>query len=221
VVCFSGDPPGWGGRAKQAVRVSFRLPYRCEFGQNVSIAGSISPLGGWNVGQCLDMRWTDGDVWQAELEVPALGSLGECEYKYVVRNTDGSVVTWTPGSNFALQLPPGETPGVGMPERVEVNDAWDSSWRQVQVRRKEVAAEETRQNASKLALRTAEVDNAEALEELRATVESATALLGSVDAASPEALEADRAVLQAVQKAQAASLALRQAKKMEQLGKGC
>jgi len=108
-----------------------------------------------------------------------------------------------------------------MPERVEVNDAWDSSWRQVQVRRKEVAAEETRQNASKLALRTAEVDNAEALEELRATVESATALLGSVDAASPEALEADRAVLQAVQKAQAASLALRQAKKMEQLGKGC
>jgi len=61
------------------------------------------------------------------------GSLGECEYKYVVRNTDGSVVTWTPGSNFALQLPPGETPGVGMPERVEVNDAWDSSWRQVQV----------------------------------------------------------------------------------------
>ncbi len=50
--------------------MSFSLSYRCNFGQKLCIAGSISPLGQWNVGQCLDMRWTDGDVWQAELEVP-------------------------------------------------------------------------------------------------------------------------------------------------------
>jgi hypothetical protein len=62
-------------------------------------------------------------------------NLGSCEYKYVVRNTDGSVDTWTPGGNFALQLPPHpeDSRGVGVPEKVEVSDAWDSSSRKIKV----------------------------------------------------------------------------------------
>ena len=51
--------------------MSFALPYRCEFGQNLSIVGSTTSLGSWDVDQSVDMEWTDGDVWRVELEIPA------------------------------------------------------------------------------------------------------------------------------------------------------
>lgn len=59
--------------------------------------------------------------------------LGECEYKYVVRNTDGSIAMWTPGDNFELRLSPEEARGAAVPEKVEISDAWDASWRKVRV----------------------------------------------------------------------------------------
>ena len=51
--------------------LSFALPYRCEFGQNLSIIGSTTSLGSWDIDQSVDMEWTDGDVWRVELEIPA------------------------------------------------------------------------------------------------------------------------------------------------------
>lgn len=289
-VCFSGGSSGLEEKERQNVRVSFKLPYRCKYGQHLSIAGSISPLGGWNVGRCLDMHWTNGDLWQAEVEIPALRNLGSCEYKYVVRNTDGSVDTWTPGGNFALQLPPHpeDSRGVGVPEKVEVSDAWDSSSRKIKVQLREVTAidepekygkvqlrevtasiepeksDEVQlqevtaidkpeepgkvqprelaavdepekpgevqlrevlatgepEKSGKLAVRIAVEEEEEALEELRSVVGNSKALMEHVDAHSPEALEADKAVLQALQRAQATSIALRQAKMMEKLGEG-
>ena len=59
--------------------------------------------------------------------------LGECEYKYVVRNTDGSIAMGTPGYNFELRLSPEDARGAAVPEKVEVSDAWDASWRKVRV----------------------------------------------------------------------------------------
>lgn len=47
-----------------------------------------------------------------------------------------------------------------------------------------------------MAVQSAKEEDEKALEELRSMVGNATALLKSVDADSPEALEADKAVLQ-------------------------
>ena len=60
-------------------------------------------------------------------------NLGECEYKYVVRNMDGSIAMWTPGDNFELRLLSEDARGAAVPEKVEVSDAWDASWRKVRV----------------------------------------------------------------------------------------
>ncbi|KAK9840076.1 hypothetical protein WJX74_002967 [Apatococcus lobatus] len=52
-----------------AIKVSFALPYRCNFGQSLSIVGSAHLLGSWNVQRGLQMQWTSGDVWTVEMEL--------------------------------------------------------------------------------------------------------------------------------------------------------
>lgn len=42
-----------------------------NYGESVKLVGSGSALGDWDVSAAPEMRWTDGDVWVAELELPA------------------------------------------------------------------------------------------------------------------------------------------------------
>ena len=56
----------------------------------------------------------------------------EPEYKYVVRNEDGTPTVWKPGSN--LQLPLHSSGGGGLPQALRVSDAWDESWRSIEAR---------------------------------------------------------------------------------------
>lgn len=53
------------------VRLAFKLPYRCSFGQELCLVGSGEALGNWSLDSARSMRWTDGDVWQVEFEVTA------------------------------------------------------------------------------------------------------------------------------------------------------
>ncbi len=69
----------------------------------------------------------------------------QVEYKYVVRNGDGTPTAWKPGSNFQLPLQSeggggGSSGGAaafaaGLPGALRVSDAWDESWRRVEARR--------------------------------------------------------------------------------------
>jgi hypothetical protein len=53
------------------VKLSFKLPYRCSFGQELCLVGSGDALGNWRVEHGRRMQWTDGDVWQVDFEVSA------------------------------------------------------------------------------------------------------------------------------------------------------
>jgi Starch binding domain len=53
------------------VRLAFKLPYRCSFGQELCLVGSGDELGNWSLESARSMKWTDGDVWQVEFEVTA------------------------------------------------------------------------------------------------------------------------------------------------------
>ena len=57
--------------SENAVTVSFSLPYHCDYGQNLSISGSNETLGKWDLSQCINMTWNDGDIWSAALSFPA------------------------------------------------------------------------------------------------------------------------------------------------------
>lgn len=53
------------------VSVRFRMPYHCKYGQKLCLIGESDMLGGWAVERALAMNWTEGDVWEVELQLPA------------------------------------------------------------------------------------------------------------------------------------------------------
>lgn len=57
-------------RAAGNVSIRFKLPYRCKYGQELCITGEDDVLGGWTVERAIPMVWTEGDVWQVELQLP-------------------------------------------------------------------------------------------------------------------------------------------------------
>ncbi len=63
-------PSAGGGGGQEAMRVSFAVPYRCEFGQHIALVGSDEFLGDWDVQRGVPMNWQDGDVWTVDLELP-------------------------------------------------------------------------------------------------------------------------------------------------------
>lgn len=125
IVCTSGTP----------VRVSFGLPYRCNFGQNLRLVGSGAPLGDWDVSRSAAMTWSAGDVWKAELELE-LGGDAAIEYKYVVVGEDGWCSSWKPGDNISLLLPEVDKSISSLQSPkircVRVMDSWDGSSRGIE-----------------------------------------------------------------------------------------
>ncbi|KAI8467083.1 MAG: carbohydrate-binding-like protein [Monoraphidium minutum] len=131
------------------VKLSFRIPYRTDYGQHIAMVGSNELLGNWDPQRGVGMQWSEGDVWVADFEV-APGPHLDLEYKYVVRESDGRVSRWKPGANFFFSLasvfplvlaggrgrgrgggaaaaPPPQLGGVA------VRDAWDGAVRDVAV----------------------------------------------------------------------------------------
>lgn len=117
----------------------FQLPYHCKYGQRLCLIGSSANLGAWHVDKAVPMEWTEGDVWQCELQLPEAGGGLELEYKYVVRHErDMTAVRWKEGGNFYLQVPP--------KGQLRVLDTWDDSVHKVEVL--EQQALETQQAAA-------------------------------------------------------------------------
>jgi len=123
------------GLRQDAIKVLFNLPYRCDFGQNLAIVGSEHQLGAWDVTKGVALRWSDGDVWQGEIEMDSRAAHTRMEYKYVVRDSDGTAVSWMPGENVCLEMP-----GLDA-HTVVVADAWDGSQTVEIVSRPEVEKE--------------------------------------------------------------------------------
>ena len=55
----------------------------------------------------------------------------QLQYKYVVRNGDGSVARWMAGKNFEIQT---SVDGAERPGSLRVTDTWDASQHAIQVR---------------------------------------------------------------------------------------
>ena len=51
-------------------RVLLRLPLRLKFGESVSVTGPLEGLGAWMPKNAPRLAWTEGHVWQIELELP-------------------------------------------------------------------------------------------------------------------------------------------------------
>jgi hypothetical protein len=74
------------------VRAAFNIACDAGFGEEVRVVGNVKALGEWDPSEAVSMKWTDGNVWVAELgvRVPAGEPL---EYKYLIM-ADGEVKSW-------------------------------------------------------------------------------------------------------------------------------
>lgn len=99
------------------------MPYETTFGQTLCVAGGTEELGSWCADSCLQMTWQEGNVWTADCDLPT-GS--DIEYKYIVRNEDGSV-EWQPGENNKLSVPDVAPQG----SAISVQDDWLGADQQV------------------------------------------------------------------------------------------
>ena len=59
------------GVATESVKFTFSMPYKCEFGQYVSIIGGPQQLGDWDVANSARMEWCDGDTWSITVDIEA------------------------------------------------------------------------------------------------------------------------------------------------------
>lgn len=79
---------------------------------------SITPAGAWNLAKAPALKWSEGDLWNVELELLA----GQVyEYKYVVMGYDGTTAAnWQQGGNSVLAVQLGDN-------EIEVYDNWRNS----------------------------------------------------------------------------------------------
>lgn len=199
------------GSKERTVKLSFQVPYRVNYGQDVAMVGSTDVLGNWDPSHGVGMRWTEGDVWHVDLEVTAGPQLG-FEYKYVVRNPDGNVCLWKPGSNYQFSLaalaPVLASRGARASRvgGVAVRDAWDGAVRDVRVQ----VADARPAPGPRMDHSAYNEALASALDELAEQIAQAQQVSSSfsTDPTSPAMLQADRLVAAAARKAAAAAHAL-------------
>lgn len=165
---------------QQQARVNLGINYHCEFGQQVVLVGSSERLGNWRADSGLAMQWNEGDDWTIDLDLPVEDGTA-VEYKYVIRGPHGDV-TWKPGSNYDIPLPE-QGPAAWLQTAIAIKDAWDESFRCIQMdtQESESAAME------------------KALSKLDALVSNAMASEG--DPSAPEQLAADAEVAMAAKQA--------------------
>lgn len=96
--------------------VRFKIKKQLDFGDKLTVVGSVDQLGKWDANKGLELAWSDGHVWQGEAVLPS-GS--DVEYKVVVVRGGGGA-EWEGGDNRKLK-PEGET--------VEVEAALESASR--------------------------------------------------------------------------------------------
>merc|ERR1712224_174334 len=82
------------------VKVTFKLPHRVKFGQEVVLVGDDKALGSWSVSKGKKLEWQEGDMWQATVDLPRDTSI---QYKYAVSNIEDT--TWMQGNNFVVDVP--------------------------------------------------------------------------------------------------------------------
>ncbi|WIA39587.1 hypothetical protein OEZ86_005671 [Tetradesmus obliquus] len=196
------------------VKLSFKLPYRCSFGQEICLVGSGEALGNWSVENGKRMHWTDGDVWEVDFEVSA-GPEVELEYKYVVKSQDGGVLCWKPGENCQIKVPVWLREEKAIAEGVQVRDAWDGSIQDIELEVTGFQRTEFTEDEERAAVQSA-VDRA--LNELQQAMSSSISVQSKKqDPTAPEVLQADRLVAAAARKAVAMHRAFEATKALQAL----
>ncbi|MEU9891189.1 carbohydrate-binding module family 20 domain-containing protein [Sphaerisporangium sp. NPDC051011] len=102
-----GTPP-----PSTSIATSFNADVTTAWGQNVFVVGNVPELGSWAPASAVPLSSATYPIWRATVNLPANTAI---QYKYIKKNSDGSV-TWESDPNRAFT-----TPSTGTTTR---NDTW-------------------------------------------------------------------------------------------------
>ncbi|WP_248965058.1 carbohydrate-binding module family 20 domain-containing protein [Sphaerisporangium perillae] len=88
-----------------SIATSFNANVTTTWGQNVFVVGNVAELGGWNPANSIALSSATYPIWRATVNLPANTAI---QYKYIKKNTDGSV-TWESDPNRSFTTPSGGT----------------------------------------------------------------------------------------------------------------
>ncbi|KDP46509.1 hypothetical protein JCGZ_08481 [Jatropha curcas] len=77
----------------KTVRVKFQLQKECSFGDAFLLVGDHPMLGLWNTVDAITMNWSDGNIWNVELDVPIETTV---QFKFILKQSTGELL-WQPG----------------------------------------------------------------------------------------------------------------------------
>ncbi len=82
------------------MKIIFNIVYRTNWGESVYVTGTPAALGACDNDKAVKLNLDGTDHWSATIDIPA--AEGDFEYRYFVRNDDGSVKDeWGHGNRFA------------------------------------------------------------------------------------------------------------------------
>jgi 4-alpha-glucanotransferase len=72
------------------MEIRFKIHYQTVPGQNIFVCGQGKQIGNWDSHKAIKMNYIHDGFWELDLEVPK--TTEEIEYKYLIKEPDGSVV---------------------------------------------------------------------------------------------------------------------------------
>ncbi|BCJ40903.1 hypothetical protein GCM10010168_47970 [Actinoplanes ianthinogenes] len=88
--------------AVNRIAATFNVHRETVWGQNVFVAGNIAELGGWDPNRAVPLGADGYPTWSGAVNLPPNTAV---EFKYLVKNPDGSVI-WESGANRSTVTPP-------------------------------------------------------------------------------------------------------------------
>ncbi|RZC90416.1 hypothetical protein C5167_029549 [Papaver somniferum] len=84
----------------KTVKVRFQLMQECSYGQEFLVVGDDPILGAWDPSSAVPLKWSEGNLWKAELDVPIDKTI---EFKFVLKDPNTGEVIWHPRPNRVFQ----------------------------------------------------------------------------------------------------------------------
>ncbi|KAI3848462.1 hypothetical protein MKX03_031729 [Papaver bracteatum] len=84
----------------KTVKVSFQLIQECSYGQEFLVVGDDPILGAWDPSSAMPLKWSEGNLWKAELDVPIDKTI---EFKFILKDPNTGEVIWHPCPNRVFQ----------------------------------------------------------------------------------------------------------------------
>ncbi|KAH0638316.1 hypothetical protein KY290_035607 [Solanum tuberosum] len=100
----------------EPVRVKFQLNKECSFGQHFYLVGDDPMLGLWDPSNAVPLEWSEGHVWNVELDIPSGKTIS---YKFIM-TVDDETILWQQGPDRIIQT--WETK-----KTITVSEDWDNA----------------------------------------------------------------------------------------------